>query len=99
GRQIAGLTHDWAERGAQQRLRLLLDKRDQARPHRLEPDRRHSVAGAHMASLSPPLRSRIRWPRASMLIVKPLVATVVVSSSTTSAGPGTRAPAVKALRS
>ena len=45
GREIARLARDRAEGGAQQRLRLLLDHRDEPVPHDLRADRGKSLLG------------------------------------------------------
>ena len=94
-----GFAHDRTERSAQQRLRLFLDQRDEACPHHLQPHGRYCAAIAHATRLSVTSRSRIRCERASIVTVNVRVATVVVSSSMTSAGPGTRAPGWKSPRS
>ena len=49
GGEIARLAHDGRERGAQERLRLLLDDRDQAVPHDLHADGLQCI-GAHRSS-------------------------------------------------
>ncbi len=50
GRQIAGLAHRGRKRGAHQRLRLLLDDRDQPRPHDLHMDLRQRCIRGGAAS-------------------------------------------------
>ena len=54
GRQIAGFTHDRAEGGAHQGLRLLLDHGDQAVPHDLQIDQTDTVGLAHNPLLTRP---------------------------------------------
>jgi hypothetical protein len=50
GREIAGLAHAGAERGAHQRLGLLLHHRDQAVPHDLLADLGDPLGLAHAGS-------------------------------------------------
>ena len=86
GREIAALAHDRRERRAHQRLRLLLDHRDQAVPHDLQVDQACGVGHALA------LRSITIHPAASIRASKLAVTNVEVSSSAMIAGPVTRTP-------
>ena len=90
GRDIARLARTRGEGGAHQRAGLLLDDGEQAVPHDLEAD----ISGrTHVTS------SRTIWPRALMRALKPCGTTVVVPSSTISAGPSSDMPGPSAARS
>src|SRR5262249_4665876 len=88
-REVARLAHDGAERRALQRLRLLVDRADQALPEHLERDRVHPYR---------PLTA-ITDPSSFTVAVQPGLNTAVVSRSSSSAGPLTCAPTPSASRS
>src|SRR5713226_8745035 len=87
--EIAGFPHDGAEGCPLQRLRLLLDHRDQAAPHDLLVDQIET----RLTHAFIPLRSITMEPRPSIQASKFSVTKVDVSSSAIIAGPDNRAPA------
>ena len=101
GGEVACLAHGGAEGGAQKRLRLLLHHRDQAVPHDLRLDLCEPGLGRAVHQASSPCagrRSITMVPNASTEAVNAALTTAVVSVSTISAGPSTRAPATKSAR-
>ena len=89
GRDVARFARRGGEPDADQRLRLLLDDREQPVPHQLQAD---GVEGAAHAGDS------IRCPNASTRAIRPAGTRVVVSASATSAGPRTRWPGWRSAR-
>ena len=92
GGEVARLANGGAEGGAQQRLRLLLDHRDQAVPHDLRLDLGEAGLGIAVHVASSPCgvrRSSTIAPKASTEAVNAALTTAVVSVSTMSAGPST----------
>src|SRR6266851_1543356 len=90
GRDVARLARAGREGGAHQRTGLLLDHGEQAVPHHLQAN----IGGrTHVTS------SSTIWPRALIRALKPCGTTVVVPSSTISAGPSSDMPGPSAARS
>ena len=97
GREVAAFAHDGAERRSQQRLRLLLDDRDQAVPHHLPGNDIESVAVCHVPVPQARRSSTILPPGASKAL-NARETKVEVCSSTISAGPSSPVPAARSER-
>ena len=90
--QVAGLPHDRAERGSLERLGLLVDGRDEALPEDLELDRIEPAGAGHVGHVVDLLRRATSEPSSATSTDQPGRITVVVSRSSTMAGPSKRAP-------
>ncbi len=93
-REVAGLANDRAERRALERPCLLVDRADEALPQDLELNGVHQLPPVCAAS-----RIAITEPSSFTVAVQPGRSTAVVSRSSRSAGPTTRAPGPSARRS
>src|SRR5690606_11209870 len=100
GGQIASLAHGGGEGGADQRLRLFLDDREQAVPHDLQMDLVEGGIPGHRDVLpqAAVLRTRTIYSSSLISASKLEERTVVVCSSAISAGPGTRMPGLRSGR-
>ena len=98
GRKITCLAHRGAERGAQQRLSLLLDDRNQSVPHNLALDALERAGFPAHDDSSPLFRSSTIYPCAFIVASNVGLTTVEVSSSTIMAGPFTRLPGFRLQR-